>query len=58
VEPLPFHGMSGYPYGADEHYPDGPEHQRYLRTYNTRPAESTVGRLSRAGTAGMPRSGR
>ena len=22
VEPLPFHGMSGYPYRADEHYPD------------------------------------
>ena len=23
VEPLPFHGMSAYPYGAGERYPDG-----------------------------------
>ena len=45
VAPLPFHGMSGYPYPANEHYPDTPEHQRYLRTYNTRPAASTVGPL-------------
>jgi Tfp pilus assembly protein PilF len=36
VEPLPFHGMSRYPYGADESYPMGAEHQRYLRRYNTR----------------------
>jgi cytochrome c-type biogenesis protein CcmH/NrfG len=36
VEPLPFHGMSRYPYGADESYPAGAEHQRYLRRYNTR----------------------
>ncbi|UCF33258.1 MAG: VCBS repeat-containing protein [Phycisphaerales bacterium] len=45
VEPLPFHAMSGYPYGADEHYPDTPEHQRYLSEYNTRPSRSTVGAL-------------
>ena len=36
VEPLPFHGMSRYPYGADEAYPSDPEHRRYLETYNTR----------------------
>ncbi|MEE8116513.1 MAG: hypothetical protein V3T28_05325, partial [Gemmatimonadales bacterium] len=36
VEPLPFHGMSGYPYTASEHYPDTPEHHRYRETYNTR----------------------
>jgi tetratricopeptide (TPR) repeat protein len=36
VEPLPFHGMSRYPYGADESYPTDAEHQRYLRRYNTR----------------------
>jgi hypothetical protein len=36
VEPLPFHAMSRYPYGADESYPAGAEHQRYLRRYNTR----------------------
>ena len=36
VRPLPFHAMSRYPYGADESYPMDAEHQRYLRTYNTR----------------------
>jgi hypothetical protein len=38
VDPLPFHGMSRYPYPANEHYPDDADHQRYLREYNTRPA--------------------
>ena len=37
VEPLPFHGMSGYPYGEDEHYPDDEEHRAYRREWNTRP---------------------
>jgi hypothetical protein len=36
VEPLPFHGMSRYPYGPDEAYPGDREHQRYLRRYHTR----------------------
>jgi hypothetical protein len=36
VEPLPFHGMSGYPYGPDEHYPDTPETRNYRERYNTR----------------------
>jgi tetratricopeptide (TPR) repeat protein len=38
VEPLPFHGMSAYPYPDDESYPDTEEHRRYRDTYNTRPA--------------------
>jgi hypothetical protein len=38
VEPLPFHGMSAYPYKPSEHYPDGPEHRAYREQYNTRPA--------------------
>jgi len=38
VDPLPFHGMSRYPYPASEHYPEDADHQRYLREYNTRPA--------------------
>ena len=42
VEPLPFHGMSGYPYGADESYPDDAVHQDYLRQCNTRPGRSLV----------------
>jgi hypothetical protein len=36
VDPLPFHAMSRYPYGADQSYPTDPAHQRYLRSYNTR----------------------
>ena len=36
VEPLPFHGMTRYPYGDEEIYPSDPEHQRYLKVYNTR----------------------
>ncbi len=36
VSPLPFHGMSRYPYGSDEFYPQDEEHQEYLEEYNTR----------------------
>lgn len=36
VEPLPFHGMSSYPYGPDEAYPSDPEHREYQLKYNTR----------------------
>ena len=36
VEPLPFHGMTAYPYGRHESYPNDEEHATYLRTYNTR----------------------
>jgi hypothetical protein len=36
VSPLPFHGMSQYPYGPDVSYPGDAEHQQYLRDYNTR----------------------
>ena len=36
VEPLPFHGMSGYPYPAGEHYPDTDKTRQYRSTYNTR----------------------
>jgi hypothetical protein len=36
LEPLPFRGMSKYPYPATEKYPEAPEHQTFLRTYNTR----------------------
>jgi len=47
VEPLPFHGMSGYPYPASEHYPDSPAHRDYLRTYQTRPSQPTTGDLKK-----------
>ena len=36
VDPLPFHGMSRYPYNDTENYPTDPEHQKYLKEYNTR----------------------
>jgi hypothetical protein len=36
VEPLPFHGMSGYPYPPSEHYPDTPALNQYREQYNTR----------------------
>jgi len=38
VKPLPFHGMSQYPYPPSEHYPRDAAHEDYQRTYNTRPA--------------------
>ncbi len=38
VEPLPFHGMSQYPFSTIEHYPDDVLHRSYLERYNTRPA--------------------
>ncbi|UCE60349.1 MAG: CRTAC1 family protein, partial [Phycisphaerales bacterium] len=46
VGPLPFHGMSGYPYRDSEAYPDTPELRQYIREYQTRPTRPTVGLLS------------
>jgi hypothetical protein len=36
VGPLPFHAMSHFPYGPDEHYPQSAAHQDYLQRFNTR----------------------
>ena len=36
VNPMPFIGMSGYPYTATETYPYDAAHLAYLKTYNTR----------------------
>jgi len=36
VEPLPFHGMSTYPYPEAEAYPDDSEHNQYREQFNTR----------------------
>lgn len=51
VEPLPFHGMSQYPYPAGEHYPNTLLSRHYRDTYNTRPAL----RLLRPLTVSPPR---
>jgi Tfp pilus assembly protein PilF len=36
LEPLPFHGMTSYPYTTPEMYPTTPAHERYRAEYNTR----------------------
>ena len=54
VEPLPYHGMTGYPYGPGERYPDSPAHRRYQREYNTRPALRLIRPLSWNGTMTPP----
>ena len=36
VEPLPFHGMTQYPYNNTESYPDDRELRQYHKKYNTR----------------------
>ncbi|BDC50175.1 hypothetical protein F183_A24910 [Bryobacterales bacterium F-183] len=38
VEPLPFHGMSQYPFSTSEKFPDSVIHQDFLKRYQTRPA--------------------
>jgi Tfp pilus assembly protein PilF len=38
VLPLPFHGMSAYPYKSTEHFPDDAAHRQYQAEYLTRPA--------------------
>lgn len=34
--PLPYHGMSSFPYADNEGYPDSETYQEYLREWNTR----------------------
>ncbi|HYO92112.1 MAG TPA: hypothetical protein VEQ40_10765, partial [Pyrinomonadaceae bacterium] len=36
VGPLPFHGMTRYPYRAPERYPLTPARRAYIERYNTR----------------------
>ncbi len=38
TEPLPFRGMSGYPYGKNEQFPDTPATRAWRREYQNRPA--------------------
>ncbi|HET6979397.1 MAG TPA: FG-GAP-like repeat-containing protein [Pyrinomonadaceae bacterium] len=53
VGPLPFHGMSRYPYAWPERYPLTERRRRYLETYNTRIVTSQVDRI--AGLTGFTR---
>ncbi len=46
VGPLPFHGMSKYPYDWPERYPLTEKRRRYLETYNTRIVTSQVDRIA------------
>ncbi len=48
VEPLPFHGMSAYPYPPSESFPDTPEHRAWRQEWNTRPAKQWIEPLTRA----------
>ena len=50
VLPLPFHGMSRYPYPAGEHFPDDEAHRGYIREYLTRPALRLIRPVSPSGT--------
>jgi hypothetical protein len=40
VDPLPFHGISHYPYELHESYPLDESHRQYLQNYNTRVVSS------------------
>jgi hypothetical protein len=42
VGPLPFHSVQSYPYGRTDAYPTDPQHQRYLREFNTRVVGGSV----------------
>jgi hypothetical protein len=46
--PLPFHGMSRYPYAAPEAYPMTPARAALIERYNTRLVRSVEGRLEAA----------
>lgn len=45
IGPLPFHGMSAYPYPEHERYPDDEAHRTYLKEWNTRIIERWYGEI-------------
>jgi hypothetical protein len=49
VEPLPFHGMSRYPYPESERFPDTAAHREWREKYLTRPALRLLRPLTEAG---------
>lgn len=44
VGPLPYHGVTSYPYARGDAYPNDSTHQRYLREYDTRVVERNAPR--------------
>ena len=46
IGPLPFHGMSKYPYEWPERYPMTEKRRRYMEKYNTRVVTSPVQRIA------------
>ncbi len=48
LEPLPFHGMTRYPYAWPEHYPLNEARRRYIEKYNTRVVTSPVSLIDMA----------
>ena len=42
VEPMPFHAMSGFPYGPDESFPNSAAHKAWRKEWNTRDSKSWI----------------
>jgi hypothetical protein len=55
VEPLPFHGMTKYPYDASDAAPSTHTHQAYLAHYQTRVVKKSVPPLERHIQREIPR---
>lgn len=45
VLPLPFHGMKSYPPSKNDIYPADPDHQQYVKEYNTRNVDGKMKKL-------------
>jgi tetratricopeptide (TPR) repeat protein len=54
LEPLPYHGMPGYPYAPPAAYPMTPERLAVWERYNTRVVREPVARLDAAPPGGSP----
>ena len=52
VEPLPFHGMTSYPYSVSERFPQDRLHREYRERYNQRPALRLLRPLRESGARG------
>jgi hypothetical protein len=48
IYPLPFHGMTKYPYGPSESYPMTAERREYIEKYNTRVVRAPISTIDSA----------